>query len=87
VIARPRYAPHRRAHYPRLWPVLVPSAPVAAALSVVLGAWPGVVASAALGAVVMHTRWVIWRRRHPVISPEEYAHDLIAAQRRAAPWN
>lgn len=81
-----RYAPHRRAYYPRVWPVAVPTALSAAGLGFVAGPtgaiWTAIVAGA-FGAVVVSGRWAVWRRRHPVISAQEYVDDM----RRAAPLN
>jgi hypothetical protein len=93
VIVRRRYAPHRRAYWPSPWPTALPAGLLAGVLAwlvqarSVLGALGIALAAAVLGAVVMQVRIAIWRRRHPVISAQEYAHDLIESQRRAAPWN
>lgn len=55
--------------------------------STTLGVLAIALGAGVLGAGAMQVRVMIWRRRHPVISPEEYAHDYIETQRRAAPWN
>ena len=83
------YAAHRRAYVPRFWPLALgagttvfvvvalvhPSAAIAIAIGVVCGA------------VLPSLRLWIWRRRHPVITPEQYAADWREAMRRAARWN
>lgn len=84
TIAR-KYMPHRRAYYPRLWPMLVPTAAVAGVLAWLFTPpwWTAIVIGLVLGSVVPQVRLVVWRRRHPVISPQDYLND----HRRAAPWN
>jgi hypothetical protein len=37
----------------------------------------------AVGFIVPGVRFAIWKRRHPIITPEDY----LDAQRKAAPWN
>jgi hypothetical protein len=45
--------------------------------------WVGVVVDFALGLGFAQLRWMIWRRRHPLITTEQWLDE----QRRAAPWN
>lgn len=82
---RRRYMPHRRAYPPRLWPVVVVFASVAAILAylIVPPLWLNIIVTAASAWTVVTIRWAIWRRRHPVISPEEVVEDM----RRSARWN
>jgi hypothetical protein len=87
MIARRIYAPHRRAYYPRTWPTLVVTVPAAIALGLLLPLWAVIVGSVAIGFCGGWGRWSVWRRRHPVISAEEYAADYRERMRRAARWN
>lgn len=52
---------------------------------------PGIVAAIAIGLVAGLgggcVRWTVWRRRHPILSLDEYITDLLAERRKAAPWN
>ena len=83
--ARRFYAAHRRAYVPRLWPMLLGTGVLVAAIAVATS--PTVLEAIALGAgvalVVGVTRWEIWKHRHPVITPAEYITDL----QRKARWN
>lgn len=76
---------HRRAYTPRLLPTLVPTTLSVATIVFILN--PGPIVALIFGAVAGHIttrlRWIIWRRRHPIITTEERLNDL----RRAAPWN
>lgn len=80
---------HRRAYYPRLWPLLLTSAAIGAvALEL---AWrfgwrgfaPGLVVGVVVSAGVVKTRLWLWRRKHPIITPQEQVDDLRAK----AIWN
>lgn len=82
-----RWSAARQAYTPRWWPPFLLSLPV---LVFELHVWPqpttlvgGVVAGAVPSFVLGHARWSWWRRRHPVLSPEEF----LAARRRSAPLN
>ena len=85
--------PHRRARFPSIWPIALPVGLVTGASTwlmhadTILGALAAALGAGLVGVGAMQVRVALWRRRHPVISPEEYAHDWLAAQRRAAPWN
>ena len=81
--------PQRRARFPSLLGLLalaIANGVVTAALVVALGVhnatWAGV-AGFGEGALVLHLRMMWWRRRHPVITPEEYLRDM----RENARWN
>ena len=82
---RRRYFSSRRAYAPRFWPMVVLAAAVASALAYLTDAGTTVAAliGGGVGIVVTQGRWVIWRRRHPMITHDQYIEDL----RRAAPWN
>ena len=86
IWARRTYAPHRRAYVPRLWPMLLVSVPVAATLPNVFGVW-GFLIAMVWAFLLPQARLWVWRRRHPVISAEEYARDWLDRQREAARWN
>ena len=79
------YFEHRRAYYPRLWPIMAVASLITLPLLYLIGA--GTPADIAVGAgvavIVAHGRLWLWRRRHPVISPGEYLQDL----RDRARWN
>lgn len=79
------YDRSRRAWSPRLWPQFLVA--LAVTEGVVLLAHPSTLASLAVGVVVGFVvgfgRSEIWRRRHPIITPDQFITDL----RRAAPWN
>lgn len=83
--ARRFYAAHRRAWTPRLWPMALGTGLLV--LAICLVATPtvleaiGIGAGAGLGIGV--TRWELWKRRHPVITPAQYITDL----QRKARWN
>jgi hypothetical protein len=83
------YAAHRRAYFPRLSVVLVPTSITTAAIVSYLR--PPVLIAALggglIGIVVMQLRLMLWRRRNPIISVEQYAADWREAMRRAARWN
>ena len=83
------YASHRRAWTPRLAPMVVATSAFVFALDLLLS--PGVIAAVVIGfgvaVVVGNLRWAIWRRRHPVISVDEYVTDLVRERRRNARWN
>jgi hypothetical protein len=87
VVRAPRrfYAAHRRAYTPRLWPMLLGTTLLVAAIAVATN--PTVLEAIAIGAgvalVVGVGRWELWKRRHPVITPAQYITDL----RRNAHWN
>lgn len=84
-----RYAPHRRAYYPRIWPLaIVIGLAVGVTIYViqvhtVLGTLACAFGAAVVGAVGSHLQWTVWRKRHPEITPAERMHDI----RDAAPWN
>ena len=86
---RRMYASHRRAWTPRMWPIaLVDALVVVAANAVVsLSIIGAVVLGVGVGAASGHARWALWRRRHPIISVDEYITDLLNEQRRHARWN
>ena len=76
---------HRRAYWPRWWPVALPTGVAVAALCLALNPTPPL--SFAIGGVAgwlaMHVRLRIWKHRHPVISVQELTDD----RRRVAMWN
>jgi len=81
-----KYMSHRKAYAPRLWPMAVASAAVigvATWLVPITNPWVGIGLGVLAGFVFGHLRWVIWRKRHPVISTDEYINEM----RRNAPWN
>ena len=79
------YMAHRRAYYPRVLPIAVPAAILCFAICVVVQAtvWQSTLIGLGIGVGSFQTRLTIWRRRHPVISTDEYLQDL----RNNATWN
>jgi hypothetical protein len=81
---RRQYLRSRRAYTPRLWPfALLPVALALVLTYIGVRGWVGVVVDFALGLGFAQLRWMIWRRRHPLITTEQWLDE----QRRAAPWN
>jgi hypothetical protein len=80
-----RYMAHRRAYYPRLLPVIVPAMIVTFVIATILAANVAidVLIGTGIGALAFETRLIIWRRRNPVITPDEYVQD----RRDVAMWN
>jgi hypothetical protein len=76
---------HRRAYYPRLWPMIVGGLMLVVPFAALVRPawWVGALVGAVVGAATVLTRLWVWRRRHPEISTEEYLSDLY----RSAPWN
>lgn len=84
------YYRHRRAYRPRRWPIYVTAIaffyiptqlidlPRHAWALVPLTLWGLVV-----GVATPVVRWLIWKRRHPIVS----ASERLDAMRRAARWN
>jgi hypothetical protein len=84
------YAPHRRAWTPSPWPAAILSALVVAGffwLDPRPGLIPAIVIGVVMGAGFGWIRWTIWRRRHPVITVDEYITDLLRERRRKSKWN
>lgn len=79
------YMTHRRAYFPRVWPMLVTVVAIVAPLFSFIGPSPLISAgvSAAIATAIVQGRLWVWRRRHPVISVRE----MIADQQQAARWN
>lgn len=84
-----RYAEHRRAYTPRLWPLALLVGGSAAGLGLWLapGLFGEIAIAIGLGTVVPWARWRVWRWRHPVIPFDVYVTELIRERRRAARWN
>jgi hypothetical protein len=80
-----RYMPHRRAYWPRWWPVALPAAVVTCVMVMLLNPpiLLTVIASGAWGWLAMQGRLWIWKRRHPMVSVQE----LLEERRQAARWN
>lgn len=84
------YYRHRRAYPPRLWPIYVTAIALvlipAQLIDLPRHAW-GVISLTLWGLVVgvatPAVRWLIWKRRHPIVP----ARERLDAMRRAAPWN
>lgn len=75
---------HRRAYYPRLWPLMLSGAVMVSTVGFVIDdTWVTIAAGFVAGAVLGAGRLWLWRRRHPIIQPEEYLADLRAKAR----WN
>lgn len=82
---------HRQAWTPRCWPMVLATMIAAGlaslAIRAVFDGWPELIAAVlvpfVIGITFTAVPWWLWRRRHPVISPEEY----LAVIRREAPWN
>lgn len=49
----------------------------------VRGLWQGAATGFLCAQVVVQVQWRLWRRRHPVLPPDE----LSRTRREAAPWN
>jgi hypothetical protein len=83
------YAAHRRAYVPRIWPlVLIDGATIYVFVALLRPSLLlTIVIAVVVGPSVVAVRFWIWRRRHPVISAEQYAADWAEAMRRAARWN
>jgi hypothetical protein len=80
-----RYFRHRRAWSPRLWPFAAITATLdvlVLQLTHVRALWLVLLLSFVLGFGAV-LRWEVWKRRHPVITPEQWLDD----QRRVARWN
>lgn len=79
----------RRAWTPRLWPMFLATGALTAAVVLLLA--PGALAGAGIGVGVGLGlglgRWEIWKRRHPVITPDQYITDLLRDIRETARWN
>lgn len=80
-----RFYPHRQAYAPRLWPMYLVAFVVTVAIVAVFSPawWVDILIANSVAAVVVESRWVIWRRQHPPLERHEYAERL----REAAPWN
>jgi len=79
------YFSHRRAWSPRIWPIMIPTG-----LIVGLVAWflqpvwyVSIAFGIAMGVGVAQVRFMVWKHRHPVITPAEF----LDLRRKAAPWN
>jgi hypothetical protein len=83
------WAPHRRAYYPRLWPIIAVATPPIALASVLLtwSKWFGFGVALIVGGLATRVRWMVWRHRHPIVSPEERAQDRMNEMRQNARWN
>ena len=79
------YAAHRRAWTPRVWPMALGTGLLV--LAICMLTTPTVLEAIAIGVAaglgVGVTRWELWKRRHPIITPAQYITDL----RRNARWN
>jgi uncharacterized membrane protein YccC len=78
--------PHRRAYFPRPWPLIATAAMVAFGLSLLLHdlpLWLQIPIGGLVGCAISYGRIAVWRRRHPEITVE----DAIADRRRSARWN
>jgi hypothetical protein len=77
--------PHRQAYFPRLWPCIAVGLVLAplGALALDLNSYVAGVFGGLLGLGLMTGRIAIWKRRHPVISIE----DWLRARREASRWN
>lgn len=76
----------RQAYYPRMWPLWVAVLPVAFAFNLTMtfiAAFPRGLIAAGLCALVALVRVQLWKRRHPVLSPDE----VLRRKRDAAPYN
>lgn len=84
---RRRWFAHRQAYGPRLWPVWLWSMPLVVVMNLLLlDHLPTIVLVAvdlAFAFGCAYLRWWVWRRRHPILTPEQYA----AMRRRTSPWN
>jgi hypothetical protein len=90
MIRRRTYIAHRRAYWPRLLPMIPISAAIqylAVGLLGGLSIWGSALSGLVIGVTTVGVRLIVWRRRHPVISPQQQAREWLDAQRRAAPWN
>lgn len=75
------YLTSRRAYFPRLWPMWCASVPlVVPSVLIVNNVWFAVAYGATVALLVGHVRLWWWRRRHPIITLEEYVADM-------ARWN
>ena len=84
------YVPHRRAYTPSLWPpVLVSTGIMIGVVSLFRRPNVFVIVGVALvlSFVTGWMRWAIWRRRHPCLSADEYAHEWARRMRDSARWN
>lgn len=80
-----RYMDHRRAYWPRIWPPAIGAGALVLVLDLALNPswWLGALIGGTVGAVTVQGRIWIWRRRHPVISIEQWLQD----RRNSAMWN
>ena len=87
---------YRQAYTPRAWPMLggtfvVNLVWIYLFLRAFDAHWTAIlactIAAVVLGVGVVQLRWTIWRRRHPVISMDEYIEKVIRPRQEAAPWN
>ena len=69
---------HRQAYAPRTWPVVIATATIVAVLvyTAAIPVWLGAIVGAVMGVLSAWAQWALWRRRHPVISIEEYIEVL-----------
>jgi membrane associated rhomboid family serine protease len=81
---------HRQAYAPRIWPVVLVTAPLGGFIGWIGGHyfdWSGAIAafvvSALVGYGITALVWRRWRKQHPVIPPEQ----LLDLYRRKAPLN
>jgi hypothetical protein len=84
--SRRRYMSHRRAYFPRIWPLAVASLALSIVFATVFAPvplWLGVPVGFLIGSGITQGRLIIWRRRHPVITPAQFLEDV----RSAAPYN
>ena len=85
---RPRtrfWSDMRQAYTPRLWPSALIACPLSFLLAWLLEPplWALVAGAVALGVAVGQFQWWLWRRRHPLITADQY----LERMRRMARWN
>jgi hypothetical protein len=69
-----RYLPARQAYAPRMWPLTVLAGLSVGLLTLTLNppAWVVVALAVTIGGGAPFIRVALWKRRHPLISPEDY---------------